>query len=146
MPANAGDATDMGSIPGSGRSPGRGHGNLLQYSCLENPMNRGVWWATVQRVAELDTTEVTEHAHTHTLLINNVVTVSGGQQRNSAICIHVSILPQTPLPSRLPHNIEQSSLCYRVGPCQLSILYIAVYTCPSQLGICCEMICHNELG
>ena len=109
-------------------------------------MNRGVWWATVQRVAELDTTEVTEHAHTHTLLINNVVIVSGAQQRNSALHIHVATLPQTPLPSRLPHNIEQSSLCYRVGPCQLSILYIAVYTCPSQLGICCEMICHNELG
>ena len=42
-PANAGDA---GSIPGSGRSPGGGHGNLLQYSCLENPMDRAAWWAS----------------------------------------------------------------------------------------------------
>ena len=51
-PANAGDA---GSIPGSGRSPGGGHGNLLQYSCLEKPMDRGAWQATVHRVAnELD--------------------------------------------------------------------------------------------
>ena len=51
-PANAGDRGDVGSIPGSGRSPGGGHGNLLQYSCLENPMDRGAWWATVHRVAK----------------------------------------------------------------------------------------------
>ena len=50
---------------------------------------------------------------------------SGGQQRDSAMHTHVSILPQTPLPSRLPHNIEQSSLCYTVGPSWLSILNIA---------------------
>ena len=43
---------DMGSIPRSGRSPGEGHGNPLQYSCLENPMDRGAWWATVHGVAE----------------------------------------------------------------------------------------------
>ena len=41
--ANAGDIRDMGSIPGSGRSPGEGNGNLLQYSCLENPMDTGAW-------------------------------------------------------------------------------------------------------
>ena len=41
------DAGDLGSIPGWGRSPGGGHGNPLQYSCLENPMDRGAWWATV---------------------------------------------------------------------------------------------------
>ena len=41
---------DLGSIPGSGRSPGEGNGNPLQYSCLENPMDGGAWWATVQRV------------------------------------------------------------------------------------------------
>ena len=48
--ANAGDAGE--SIPGSGRSPEGGHGNPLQYSCLENPMDRGAWWATVHRVAK----------------------------------------------------------------------------------------------
>ena len=53
--------------------------------------------------------------------MNSVVIVSGGQWRESAIHIHVSILPQTPLPSRLPHNIEQSSLCYTVSPYLLSI-------------------------
>ena len=49
LPANAGDT---GSIPGLGRSPGGGHGNPLQYSCLENPTDRGVWWATVQGFAK----------------------------------------------------------------------------------------------
>ena len=42
-PANAGDVKAVGSIPGSRRAPGGGHGNLLQYSCLENPMDRGAW-------------------------------------------------------------------------------------------------------
>ena len=46
-PANAGDTGDMGSIPGSGRSPGVGNGNPLQYSCLENPKDGGALWATV---------------------------------------------------------------------------------------------------
>ena len=47
MPANARDKRDMGSIPGSGRSPGEGNGNPLQYSCLENPTDRGAWQAAV---------------------------------------------------------------------------------------------------
>ena len=46
LPANAGDIREVGSIPGLGRSPGGGHGNPLQYSCLENPMDRGAWWVT----------------------------------------------------------------------------------------------------
>ena len=58
-PANAGDLRDLGSIPGLGRSPGGGHGNPLQCSCLENPMDRGAPKATVHRVAESDTTEAT---------------------------------------------------------------------------------------
>ena len=52
LPVNAGDVRDLGSIPGLGRSPGGGHSNLLQYSCLENPMDRGAWGATVHRVAQ----------------------------------------------------------------------------------------------
>ena len=51
LPANVEDVRDVGSIPGSRRSPGRGHSNPLQYSCLENLMDRGAWWATVHGVA-----------------------------------------------------------------------------------------------
>ena len=82
---NVGDAGDMGSVPGSGRSLGGGHGNALQYSCLENPMDRGAWRATVHGVAksqtqqrsvvgyspwdckESDTTEVTQPTRTCTI-------------------------------------------------------------------------------
>ena len=49
-PANAGDTRDVGLIPGWGSSPGVGNGNPLQFSCLENPMDRGAWWATVQEL------------------------------------------------------------------------------------------------
>ena len=59
LPASAGDIRDVGSIPGLGRSPGGGHGNPLQCSCLESPMNRGSGWVTVHGVAQLDMTEVT---------------------------------------------------------------------------------------
>ena len=69
LPANAGDARDTVSIPGSGRSPGRRYGNLLQYSCLEKSI-RGAWRGTVHGVAELD---MTEHIH---LLLNNNFTFS----------------------------------------------------------------------
>ena len=51
LPASAGDVRDTGLIPGSARSLGEGHDNPLQYSCLENPMNRGAWWAAVHIVA-----------------------------------------------------------------------------------------------
>ena len=51
-PANAGDVRDRGLVPGAGRSPGEGHGNPLQYSCLENPMDGEAWWATVHGVAK----------------------------------------------------------------------------------------------
>ena len=52
-PANAGDIRDMGSVPGSERSPGEGKGNPLQYSCLQNPMDRGAWWATVHGTTKI---------------------------------------------------------------------------------------------
>ena len=59
LPANAGATEDGNSIPGWGRSPGEGNGNPLQYSCLENSMDRGAWQATVHGVTELDTMEET---------------------------------------------------------------------------------------
>ena len=52
LPTSAGDTEDVGSIAGLGRSPKEGNGNLLQYSCLENPLDRGAWRATVHGVAE----------------------------------------------------------------------------------------------
>ena len=58
-PANAVDIRDTGSIPGLGRCPGEGHDNPLQYPCLENPMDRGAWWAMVHRVVETVPTEAT---------------------------------------------------------------------------------------
>ena len=54
-PTKEGDIRDAVSIPGLERSPGGGHGNLLQYSCLENPKNRGAWWDTVHGVAKSQT-------------------------------------------------------------------------------------------
>ena len=58
LSASAGDLRDSGLIPRLGRSPDGGHGNSLQYSCLENPMDSGAWQILVQRVAESDMTEV----------------------------------------------------------------------------------------
>ena len=66
LPVNTGDrdVRDLGSIPGSGRSPGGGNDNPLQYSCLENPMARGVWWATVHGVTK-SWTRLNTHAAMH---------------------------------------------------------------------------------
>ena len=52
LPPSAGDTRDLGLIPGLGRSLGEGNGNLLQYSCLENPMDREAWWATVHEITK----------------------------------------------------------------------------------------------
>ena len=63
---NAGDTGDEDLIPESGRSPGEGNSNTLQYSCLKNPMNREAWWATVQRLAK-NWTQLSSSAHTQSL-------------------------------------------------------------------------------
>ena len=74
MPANAGDTRDMGSMPGSERSPGGGTGTPLQYSCLGNPMDRGTWRATVHGVTKSQTglkrlsVRLHTHIHTHTYI------------------------------------------------------------------------------
>ena len=67
LPVNAGDVRGTCLIPGSGRYPGGGHGNPLQYSCLENPMDRGAWQATVHRVTQCQTQlkRLSTHADIH---------------------------------------------------------------------------------
>ena len=74
QPANEGDAGDAVSIPGSGRSSAGDRGNPLQYSCLENPMDRGALWAAVHGVAESDTTEHTDAAHKCYIILNKYFT------------------------------------------------------------------------
>ena len=66
---NAGDAEDTSLIPRSGRSPGGGHGNPLQYSCLENPMDRGAWWVTVHGVAKRQTRLKQLRSHIHSAFL-----------------------------------------------------------------------------
>ena len=61
-PATAGDARHAGSAPGAGRFSGEGNGRPLQYSCLENPMDRGAWWATSMGLQKSQTDQVTEHS------------------------------------------------------------------------------------
>ena len=75
-PANAGDRRDLGSIPGSGRSPGEGNGNPFQYSCLENPMDGEAWRATVHEVTESDMTEQLSIVHAK-MLNNNIYNILG---------------------------------------------------------------------
>ena len=74
LPANVGDIRDMGVISGLGRSPGRGHGNPLQYSCLEKPKDGGAWWATVHGVTK-SRIRLKRHSmaqHMHLLLEQNM--------------------------------------------------------------------------
>ena len=69
LPANSGDTREVGLIPGLGKTPRVGNGNPLQYSCLENSMNRGVCWVTVHGVAELDKTE---HTYMHNKEVHRI--------------------------------------------------------------------------
>ena len=80
-PANAGHIRDMGLIHRLGRSPGEGHGNLLQYSFPSNPMDRGAWQPTVHRVPESPTRLKQLGIHIGVQIIYNAVLVSGEQQK-----------------------------------------------------------------
>ena len=86
-PANARAIKDACLIPASGRSPGRGHGNLLQYSCLENPMHREAWRATVHSVAKSQTRQSDlAHAHAHTAVWRALLLDNGDGGASPAIC------------------------------------------------------------
>ena len=72
FPASTGDVKDVGSTPRSGRSPGKGNGNPLQYYCLENPMDRGAWCDTLMGSQRVGQTEAAEHTQN----FNNSVTLA----------------------------------------------------------------------
>ena len=77
-PANTGDIRETGSIPESERCPAGGHGNPLQYSCLENPMDRGAWWTAVHGVAQ-SRTQLNDLACMHTVCRTPLFTFPGSQ-------------------------------------------------------------------
>ena len=99
LPENAGDRRNVDSVPGLGRSPGGGHGNPLQYSCLENSMRWGAQWATVHRVTKSWTPLKWLSIHTHTTLGQSCVkhmgdwstTAQEGPQKNSRALTSCSV-------------------------------------------------------
>ena len=104
LPANAGDARGMGSICGWGRSPGVGNGKLLQFSCLETPMDRGTWWASVYRVAKSQTWMST-CAHTHIHCVCYIMYQFSSVQSLSHVWLFATpwiAAPQPPLHRQLP--------------------------------------------
>ena len=99
---------------------------VQSYPTLSDPMDCSLPGSSIHRIFQ---TRVLEWgAIIEVQPINNVVVVSGEQRMDLAIYVHVSSLPQTPLPSRLAHNIEQSTTHYTIGLCWLSILNTAVCT------------------
>ena len=80
LPFHTGDIRYPSSIPGSGRSPGEGNGNPHQYSCLENPMDRGAWWATVPRVTQSQTRLKWFSTHAHAVVRKRIRSWSQVQQ------------------------------------------------------------------
>ena len=83
LPANAGD---VGSVPGLGRSPGEGNGTSVQYSCLKNPMDRGVWWATFQGVAKSEAL-LSTHAHIQLLASHPTQRPEGTRGRKTPLSV-----------------------------------------------------------
>ena len=154
--ANAGDARKMSLIPESWRSPGGGNGNLLQYSCLENPMGRGAWWLTVHAVAKSQHNWVTEHS-----LHGPHNWQSLGHRANPGCCTGVLGCWENTLQSRCPepqkvfcqsstgssmnsgdramHFLwgrggEEEGVCHSVSP-RLSLFTLS-FLCPSCLYPC----------
>ena len=92
-PANAGNSRDPGLIRGSGRSPGKGNGNLLQYFCLENPMDRGAWWVTYSTwsLKDLDTTEWLSTYNINISIHLDIYTDFTGRQDSAIHCLGILV-------------------------------------------------------
>ena len=100
-----------GSIPGSERAPGEGNGNPLQYSCLENLMDRGIWWVTVHGVAkESDTTEQLTHTHTHTHTHYCVVFSGGSMQETTCQCWRLKKCRFDPWVRKIPQRRKRQPI------------------------------------
>ena len=116
-PENAGNAADAGLIPGSGRSPREGNGNPLQYSCLENPMDRGSWWATVHGVTRVRHNLATERPPVSIIYLC----------ANKMFCTHNSLSWEHPTSVDLSLLIFKMSVGTDALPMwRLSILYLSV--------------------
>ena len=104
LPPNAGDTRDVGSVSGSGRSPGGGHGNSPRYSCLENPMDRGAWRATVRRVTQSQI-PLSNWADTQHMIFRTYQRKRKGRRRlHSAKDTDIVLMPE------FVHDIKKKSL------------------------------------
>ena len=114
LPASPGDARDPSLIPGSRRSPGVGNGNPLQYSCVENPMDRGAWWATVRGVTESDTTErpSTQQKPDRCSRLCPFPLPSRGSQ---LFRLRIPPLACLPIQATAEHSVELPVLCRRLS-------------------------------
>ena len=126
LPVNAGDKRDSGSIPGLGRSPGGGHGNPLQYSCLENPMDRGAWWATVHGVAKIQTWLKQLSMHTCKLRAASL-SVAIHSDRASSDCALPLCKIEPPLCRTAQTPDEEICLCALMPPQELCL--VGPYSC-----------------
>ena len=126
LPANAEDARDMGSIPGLGRSPGEGNDGPLQYSCLENPTDRGAWWATVHGVTKR--------------IRHNWVTKQQFKNSLSASCVPQEVLPFVYKTSSVRSSSHPSGPPNSSAPCthsgghtdpSLPLNWSGLWPCPS---------------
>ena len=123
-PPNAGDIRDAGLIPGLGRSLEGGHGNPFQYSCLENPMDRGAWWATVHGVTEscpsTDGHDWTNLAHVGCFIVLFLLY----QHSESAVCIQISPPSEASLPCPPYHHWLINSKFTLLEPFQLFLPHL----------------------
>ena len=126
-PANAGDIRDAGSIPGSGRSPGEGNGNLLQYSCLENLMDSGAWWLQCKGLQRVGLKRLSTHREggnppschrpTHPLASDKTAIVQS-VPRNPRKVLFSSSLSKTPSYSHLPETRTQTQVTFKQKTCE----------------------------